>query len=74
MFKHSHDFRSLRAAEHGELIHRSVKSVRTLLLILICDKSRRGALSKLKSADCVKTNQLRNLILQNSDQQKMEVI
>lgn len=37
-------------------------------------KSRRGALSKLKSGNCVKTNQLRNLNLHDSDQQKMEVI
>lgn len=74
MFKCSHDFRSLWAAQHKELIHRSVKSVRILLLILISDKSRRGALSKLKNGECVKTNQLRNLILCNSDQQKMKVL
>lgn len=74
MFKCSHDFRSLWAAEHKELIHHSVKSVTILLLILISDKSRRGALSKLKSWEYVKTNQLRNLTLHNSDQQKMEVI
>lgn len=74
MFKYSHDFRSLWAAEHKELIHHSVKSVTVLLLILISKKSRRGALSKLKSGECVKTNQLRNLSLHNSGQQKMEVI
>lgn len=45
-----------------------------LLLILISDKSRRGALSKLKCGECVETNQLRSLNLHNSDQQQTEVI